>query len=132
MHVLTLGALGPRKGPKCSFMGRRTIRRSCWCGRCPALPGEACILYVEGEPIMVNLSQLETPGEARTEWINTRGGALKLRKPASFRQAPAVSIVQSAPPALICTPKEAKRRSDPSSALEDSECFRQIDECSQN
>lgn len=76
-------------------------------GPCLALPGEAYIFYVEGEPLTVNLGRLETPGEARAEWINTwdgarekasvrPGGALKLRKPASFGQAPALSIVQNA------------------------------------
>jgi hypothetical protein len=76
-------------------------------GPCLALPGEAYIFYVEGEPLTVNLGRLKTPGDARAEWINTwdgarekasvrPGGALKLRKPASFGQAPALSIVQSA------------------------------------
>jgi hypothetical protein len=77
-------------------------------GPCLALPGEAYIFYVEGDPLIVNLGGLEAPGEARAEWINTwdgarekasvrAGGALKLRKPASFGQAPAVLVVQRAP-----------------------------------
>jgi hypothetical protein len=75
-------------------------------GPCLALPGEAYIFYVEGEPLIVNLEGLESPGEARAEWINTwdgarekasvRPGALKLRKPASFGQAPALLVVQNA------------------------------------
>jgi hypothetical protein len=75
-------------------------------GPCLALPGEAYVFYVEGDPLIVNLGRLEAPGEARAEWINTwdgarekasvRPGALKLRKPASFGQAPALLVVQSA------------------------------------
>jgi len=74
-------------------------------GPCLALEGEAYACYVEGDRLIVNLSQLERPESARAEWLNTwdrsrapasigRGGVVRLRKPQAFGQAPALLVVR--------------------------------------
>ncbi|MBI4874992.1 MAG: DUF4038 domain-containing protein [Acidobacteria bacterium] len=77
-------------------------------GPCLALPGEAYAFYLEGAQITVNLTGLEQPEKARAEWVDTWTGARAkpalsgaaverlLRKPAAFKDAPAVLIIEKA------------------------------------
>jgi hypothetical protein len=76
-------------------------------GPCLALPGEAYALYVEGNNVVVNLSQLEGSGIS-ADWYDTwtgyrekpssiHAGVLKLKKPASMGDAPAVLVVRRSP-----------------------------------
>ena len=74
-------------------------------GPCLALPGAAYACYLEGSSLTVNLSGLDASRGVNADWIDTwsgyrekassiHPGILRLKKPESMKDAPAVLIVR--------------------------------------